>query len=210
MELEGLGSASSISRRERLRSRKYQEQRRKTSNAFYGETESHQYEGDESEVWKHHQLQRFYLCFVALSELILFFMFRHYEDRGRLWTFSKKSEVRRWTLTLLTGMFTGAVAVFVTFFTKFLTNYKLTVFYNLIELEKSGDIRFGIAFLFLLSFNVFLGMLAWCTVWAEPLAAGSGKAEIVVSIFVVLFICISMLLRCSLLLFCHSPYSWIR
>ena len=48
-------------------------------------TESHQYEQDESAVWKHHQLQR------------------HFEDKGHWWTFAKRREVRRWFLTLTTG-----------------------------------------------------------------------------------------------------------
>jgi hypothetical protein len=37
----------------------YQTSRRKATSAFYGVTESHQYELDESEVWRHHQLQRY-------------------------------------------------------------------------------------------------------------------------------------------------------
>jgi hypothetical protein len=37
----------------------YQLERKKKSSQFYGETESHQYEQDESEVYKHHQLQRY-------------------------------------------------------------------------------------------------------------------------------------------------------
>jgi hypothetical protein len=36
----------------------YQTSRRKAASVFYGVTESHQYELDESEVWRHHQLQR--------------------------------------------------------------------------------------------------------------------------------------------------------
>ena len=37
----------------------YRDKRHSMSVKFYGETESHQYEQDENEVWKHHQLQRF-------------------------------------------------------------------------------------------------------------------------------------------------------
>jgi hypothetical protein len=37
----------------------YQLYRKKRSAQFYGETESHQYEQDENEVYKHHQLQRY-------------------------------------------------------------------------------------------------------------------------------------------------------
>lgn len=42
----------------RSTSSSYQVYRRHSSAQFYGETDSHQYEQDESEVWKHHQLQR--------------------------------------------------------------------------------------------------------------------------------------------------------
>ena len=37
----------------------YSNAKKRTSVAHYGVTESHQYELDESEVWRHHQLQRF-------------------------------------------------------------------------------------------------------------------------------------------------------
>ena len=126
------------------------------SNEYYGETESHQYEQDESEVWWHHQLQR------------------HFEDKGHWWTFARKSDFLRWTLTLVTGFFCGAVALFVTYSTKFLTQLKLQTFYAILEKEKSGEYTFGVGYTFLFGCNLILGFLAWLTVYFEPLAAGSG------------------------------------
>lgn len=124
--------------------------------AHYGITESHQYELDESEVWRHHQLQR------------------HFEDKGHWWTFAKKREVRRWLLTLITGFICGCVAIFVAFFTKTLTRYKFRVFYELLEKEKTGEIIYGAAFMFLTCCNCLFIIVAWSTVYIEPLAAGSG------------------------------------
>ena len=127
--------------------------------AHYGITESHQYELDESEVWRHHQLQR------------------HFEDKGHWWTFAKKREVRRWLLTLITGFICGCVAIFVAFFTKTLTRYKFRVFYELLEKEKTGEIIYGAAFMFLTCCNCLFIIVAWSMVYIEPLAAGSGMGE---------------------------------
>ena len=124
------------------------------------EAESHQYEQDESEVWKHHQLQR------------------HFEDKGHWWTFAKKREVRRWTLTLITGLFCGALAVFITFGTKLITKFKFDVFYGLLEKEKGGEVYYGASFVFLFASNLMLGYAAFLTVYVEPLAAGSGNAAL--------------------------------
>ena len=89
----------------------------------YGQTESHQFEVDENEVWRHHQLQR------------------HFEDKGRWWTFSKYREVKRWGLTFFTGFWIGVIALFVSYFTKVLTRYKFEVFNGLIEQEKGDAMR---------------------------------------------------------------------
>lgn len=127
---------------------------------YYGDTDSHQFEVDESEVWRHNQLQR------------------HFEDRGKFWTFNKTREVRRWTLTLLTGFCTGAVALFVTFFTKMVSKAKLEHFKLLIDQEKAGLAPVGSALVFLLCSNLALAYLAFITVYMEPLAAGSGIPEV--------------------------------
>ena len=116
----------------------YQVYRRHSSAQFYGETDSHQYEQDESEVWKHHQLQRFIDTWETIDEFnnnasFVIIYTRHFEDKGHWWTFAKKREVRRWFLTLMTGFFCGVVALFVTFFTKLITKFKFRVFYELLE-----------------------------------------------------------------------------
>ena len=99
---------------------------------------------------------------------------RHFEDKGHWWTFAKKREVRRWVLTLITGFICGVVALFVTFFTKILTHFKFHVFHGLIEKEKSGEIVYGAGFFFLLCCNCLFVIVAWVTVYVEPLAGGSG------------------------------------
>lgn len=127
---------------------------------YYGETDSHQFEVDESEVWRHHQLQR------------------HFEDKGQWWTFDKIREVRRWVLTLLTGFFTGFVALFVTFFTKMLTRVKLQKFEALIAMERELLVPYGTAFVFLLGCNLAFALVAFWAVYMEPMASGSGIPEV--------------------------------
>ena len=127
---------------------------------YYGETDSHQFEVEESEVWRHHQLQR------------------HFEDKGHWWTFNKTREVRRWILTLLTGFITGFVALFVTFFTKSLTRAKYLHFGALVAKERDLEVPFGTAFCFLLACNFCFAWVAFLTVYAEPLASGSGIPEV--------------------------------
>ena len=64
------------------------------------------------------------------------------------------------------------------FFTKTLSNFKFKVFHNLIEKEKTGEIVYGVAFLFFISCNCLFVVIAWLFVYIEPLAAGSGIPEI--------------------------------
>ena len=137
----------------------YQNSKRVLTN-FYGETESHQYEPDENEIWRQHQLQR------------------HLKERGNFFTNAKSREVRRWILTFIIGLLCGIVATFVTYFTKVLTKMKFMVFNYILEQEKLDEIPFGSAFIVLCVFNVIFGMLAWFSVYLEPLAAGSGIPEI--------------------------------
>ena len=123
-------------------------------------TESHQYEQDESAVWKHHQLQR------------------HFEDKGHWWTFAKRREVRRWFLTLTTGFFTGVLAMFVNYFTKVITKWKFHWFHIMIHKEKHNEASYGSAFLLLLFCDIIFVILAYLSCYIEPLAAGSGIPEI--------------------------------
>lgn len=127
---------------------------------LYGETESHQYEPDESEVWRQHQLQR------------------HIEDTGSWFTFSKKRGIKRWVLTLITGLICGTVATFVTFFTKVLTSTKFRLVLAALEKEKLQEWPFGSAFAVLCACNLVFGFCAWLAVYLEPLAAGSGIPEV--------------------------------
>lgn len=133
---------------------------RSRSSRYYGTTESQQFEQDENEVWRHHQLQRLF------------------EDKGHWWTFTNKREVKRWTLTLATGFVCGIVALFVSYSTKVFTTRKYDIFFKIIEKEKSGKVLPGSALLFLLTTNLIFASIAWSTVYLEPLAAGSGIPEI--------------------------------
>ena len=76
------------------------------------------------------------------------------------------------------GLICGVVALFVAFFTKTLSNFKFKVFHNLIEKEKTGEIMYGVAFLFFISCNCLFVVIAWMFVYIEPLAAGSGIPEV--------------------------------
>ena len=128
--------------------------------SFYGNTESHQYEPDESEVWRHHQI------------------LRHFEDRGHWWTFAKKREVRRWWLTFVTGVLCGVIAIIVAFSTRIVTRSKFQLFHTLLEQEKSELVPYGTALCSIWLCNIFFIFIAWFTVYMEPLAGGSGIPEI--------------------------------
>lgn len=49
---------------------------------------------------------------------------------SRWWTTNKRRAAKRWAMTLVVGMATGLIAVFVTFCTKALYNLKLTPVYT--------------------------------------------------------------------------------
>jgi hypothetical protein len=92
----------------------------------------------------------------------------------RLDCFGVCTRIYNVTILLRAGVMTGAVAVLIAYFTKSITSYKMSIFYSLIQREIGGELAFGSAFLYLLAFNVGLGVLAWLTVFVEPLSAGSG------------------------------------
>jgi H+/Cl- antiporter ClcA len=62
--------------------------------------------------------------------------------------------------------------------TKFVTTYKNRIFHQLLVYEKESSLPFGTSFAFLFGCNFLFGFLAWLSVFAEPLAAGSGIPEI--------------------------------
>ncbi|KAJ1434290.1 chloride channel [Ochromonadaceae sp. CCMP2298] len=84
----------------------------------------------------------------------------------------------RWGLTLITGLLCGGVALLVSYPTKVLTDFKFLTFYSLVEREKSGELPFGAACAFLFLLNLLFALLAWVTVYMEPLAKGSGIPEV--------------------------------
>ena len=89
-------------------------------------------------------------------------------------TFSRKSDILRWLLTLITGFLCGLVAIFVSYFTKKLSSFKFDTFNALIESEKLNETPFGSAYLFYFLCNLSFGLVAWFMVFLEPLASGSG------------------------------------
>eukprot|EP01031_Cornospumella_fuschlensis_P024382 gene24382-29477_t len=126
----------------------------------YGKIESQQYEQEESEVWWHHQLQR------------------HFQDRNRYWTFSRTTDCLRWSLTLVTGLVCGALALTITTATHTITAKKFATFHYLVGLEMEGKVAMGVSFAFLFVSNLVYAFLAWYFVFMEPMAAGSGIPEV--------------------------------
>jgi H+/Cl- antiporter ClcA len=121
---------------------------------------THQYEEFESEIWKHHQLQR------------------KFGTRGHCWSYENKRIFRKWTQTLLIGVLTGLVAYLVVYCTSHLMSYKFSTLYHLIALERIGQLHYGTGFLFFTSFNLFCSFIAWFTVYIAPAASGSGIPEV--------------------------------
>lgn len=132
---------------------------------YYDIIESHQYEPEESEVWKAHQFQR-HILEDQLKQKYCYASFVRIHD------------VNRWLLTLIIGVACGLIAIFITFFTHSITTYKLEYFLSLIEQEKEKTINVGSALFMLLCSNIVLIVIAWSFVYIEPLAAGSGIPEI--------------------------------
>jgi len=68
--------------------------------------ESHNYEPDESEVWRAYVAQQ------------------HFQNRGQRWTTGKKRALKRWTLTFLIGVIQACVAAICNLATKKLSRWK--------------------------------------------------------------------------------------
>ena len=134
--------------------------RKKAFLAQSAGNESLQYEPDESEVWWHHRLQRFYA------------------SKGVWLTHLRKRMLLRWSSIITMGILTGIVAYLITAATTLLTEFKFSWFFYLMDAEKEGDVPNGAASSFLILINLLYGFLAWLSVYIEPLAAGSGIPEI--------------------------------
>ena len=148
--------------------------------------QSHNYEPDESEVWRAHVAQI------------------HYKNRGHWWTNTKKRDFKRWILTFAIGVTQGLVAMACNFVSKSLSRRKFEHVSALLsravgEATVTDDVLFqpgdddeiygmggadktsssvGSAFFFFLLYQVCFAAFASFFVWVEPLAGGSGIPEI--------------------------------
>ena len=162
--------------------------------------QSHNYEPDESEVWRAYVAQQ------------------HFQNRGQWWTTGKKRAIQRWTLTLVIGVIQALVAALCNFMTKFLSKAKYNQVYSIMEKnyyhntmtassaaadtasaamvddmvisdnQSSGFDQgeetdsavpfFGSAFLAFLFYQTLFAAIASLFVWIEPVSGGSGIPEI--------------------------------
>ncbi|KAL7554548.1 hypothetical protein ACHAWF_018010, partial [Thalassiosira exigua] len=79
--------------------------------------QSHNYEPDESEVWRAYVAQQ------------------HFSNRGQWWTTGKLRALRRWGLTLVVGVLQAVIAVACNFASKRLGEIKYDHVYDLLELQ---------------------------------------------------------------------------
>jgi H+/Cl- antiporter ClcA len=156
-------------------------------NSAASNIQSHNYEPDESEVWR-----------AYVSQV-------HFLNRGQWWTTGKKRALRRWVLTFLVGVIQAFVAAFCNFSSRTLSKYKYEWVYELLNPNEEsvatqdidnddlvynqdnssegsssdGGYMGGITafWAFCLTQTVFAA-IASIFVWIEPVAGGSGIPEI--------------------------------
>lgn len=149
--------------------------------------ESHNYEPDESEVWR---------AYVAQL---------HFSNRGQWWTTGKKRALKRWVLTFFIGVVQALVAAMCSFTSKSLSRLKFDSVYDLLAAASNLDTQetatddlfmqtddssqnenaeeprasfFGSAFLAFAFYQTLYAAIASMFVWIEPVSAGSGIPEI--------------------------------
>ena len=156
--------------------------------------ESHNYEPDESEVWRAHVAQQ------------------HFTNRGHWWTTSKKRAMKKWILTCLIGVTQAFVASACNYVCRYLSAYKFDTVLGMMQTSSSSgasssnandnymddlfqgvtDDRIGdeagaasavrapifLPFLVFLAIQVGFAAIASMFVWIEPVSAGSGIPEI--------------------------------
>lgn len=85
----------------------------------------------------------------------------------------------RWFLTLLTGLITALVAVFMLYFTTLLASLKQHLLEYTIRHELAKHVLFGTTFWSIVAFNLGLvAIAATVTSFGEPVAAGSGTSVV--------------------------------
>jgi hypothetical protein len=150
--------------------------------------QSHNYEPDESEVWR---------AYVAQL---------HFSNRGQWWTTGKKRALKRWILTFFIGVVQALVAAACNFSSKSLSRHKFESVYGLLaannqnidvsnvatddlfqaddqptrqdDAEPTASGFGGSAFLSLLFYQTIFAIIASLFVWIEPVASGSGIPEV--------------------------------
>jgi chloride channel 7 len=175
--------------------------RRRRQNKIDATIESHNYEPDESEVWR---------AFVAQT---------HFANRGHWWTTGKKRALKRWILTFIIGVLQALVATLSNVACKWLSAKKFKHVYSLLNAHNaalttaatqddlytvkdeyssfSGNADdstnnpsngsaasasshwfLGSAFLVFLAYQTLFAAIASLFVWIEPVSGGSGIPEI--------------------------------
>jgi chloride channel 7 len=167
-------------------------------NSMNTSVQSHNYEPDESEVWR---------AYVAQV---------HFSNRGQWWTTGKKRALKRWVLTFLVGVIQALVATICNFTSRSLSHHKFDHVYDLLHLEYSASLGVsattsytvndddlfvsqntgdgsenasnaggsgwssfgGSSFLAFCFYQTLFAAIASMFVWIEPVAAGSGIPEI--------------------------------
>lgn len=149
--------------------------------------QSHNYEPDESEVWR-----------AYVSQV-------HFLNRGQWWTTGKKRALKRWVLTFLVGVIQAVVAAACNFASRALSKWKFDWVYELLnppeassaaneiatdDLTFMGDEAVGgkqadaaspagiSAFWAYCLTQVAFAAIASIFVWIEPVSGGSGIPEI--------------------------------
>ena len=152
--------------------------------------QSHNYEPDESEVWR---------AYVAQL---------HFKNRGHWWTTGKKRSLIRWVLTFIIGVLQALVATFSNFACKALAKRKYDHVYEILlpvspqdedgtnmtddmfrvgddATDAGGDAKGGsgfsttlVAFWTFVFYQTIFAAIASIFVWIEPVSGGSGIPEI--------------------------------
>ena len=143
--------------------------------------QSHNYEPDESEVWR---------AYVAQV---------HFSNRGQWWTTGKKRSLKRWILTFMVGVIQALVAASCNFFSRLLSKHKYDYIYDLLnpnvgdgsleEMDLDDDLVDEVAnndktssgggpdvsaFWAFCLIQVIFAAIASMFVWIEPVSGGSG------------------------------------
>jgi H+/Cl- antiporter ClcA len=148
--------------------------------------QSHNYEPDESEVWR---------AYVAQL---------HFANRGQWWTTGKKRALKRWVLTFFVGVVQALIAAICNFSSKSLSRYKFETVYDLLKRSSNQNYQMnstddlfhgddvtpstldygekpasrGSAFMAFLFYQTLYAAIASLFVLIEPVSGGSGIPEI--------------------------------